>query len=292
MKIFGFLLVKNEEDIVAQTLASLVKYGDFDKIFVFDNLSTDQTLNIAQQFESNTIIVDSVGTEFSDQLKFDLINSKKEIFKPGDWITTLDADELYFLPLPDFIEKAEMEGANCIEHNTVQFYMTDTDATYEFDPLQPATDQRKYYLLNYGELRIFKYTHDLELTADSTKGRYQYFKPASRNYPVLHFQYRSRHQIKRRAALRIENNIYSNNWGHVNSINWKDYFVPSRHLHLYHEGYIQTGLPINTNLYKVRNNPAYTMANLIWMRRRGHLTRDQDDFFNTNRLLRIVKKYI
>ena len=37
MNIYGFMIVKDEADIVAQTLESLQKYGGFTKFFVFDN---------------------------------------------------------------------------------------------------------------------------------------------------------------------------------------------------------------------------------------------------------------
>lgn len=289
MSIYGFLIAKNEDDIIDQTILSLKRYGGFKKIFLADNTSTDQTFNIMQKHKSLDIEVISVSNEFSDQLKFDLINSKKDLFKKGDWITTLDADELYFKPLSESIQIAENEGANCIEHNTVQFYLTSKEKSYDFDVDRPAIDQRQHYLVNYGELRAFKYDGCNNLTAASTKGRFDFFKPSTCNYPVHHFQYRSKHQIEQRNLLRINNNRHSNNWGHVTNVNWLTYLIPAEYLHFY-DGSIKFGLPADANLYKIPDNPAYTMASLNWMKKRGYLTTEQNEFFNASRLKRIYKK--
>lgn len=289
MHIYGFMLVKDEEDIIEQTLLSLRKHGNFRRIFVFDNLSSDRTYEIARKFASDTLIVRQVPTEFSDQLKFDLIAAHRDQFAPGDWITTLDGDELYCSPLADCVAAAESEGANCIEHNTVQFYLTEAEDSYDFDPAQAASEQRRHYLLNYGELRAFRYAEGMELSADSTKGRHQHFIKAHRNFPVLHFQYRSRRQVERRAQLRLQNNRHSGNWGHVQSTDWTSYRVKSRYLHHY-DGSIKTGLPPGTNLYRVPDSPAYTMANLLWMKRRGYLTPEQEAFFAAPRWLRLARK--
>jgi glycosyltransferase involved in cell wall biosynthesis len=290
MKIYGFMIAKNESDIIQQTLDSLVKYGCFDKIFVFDNNSTDKTYELAKKFQSTKVEVSTISNHFSDQLKFDLVNSKKDIFNNDTWITTLDADEIYYKSLKENIEIAASENSNCIEHNTVQFYLTDSHINNIFDVRKSAIEQIDRYLLNYGELRIFKYFDGNVLTAEKTKSRDCFFRPSSTNFPVLHFQYRSSIQIDNRNLIRLENNVHSNNWGHVKTQTWKDYVVPARYLHKY-DGDIKVGLPVGTNLYKVKNNPAYTMANLKWMQRHGHLTKEQEEFFTSTRLKKIWMKY-
>ena len=49
MNTYGFMLVKNEADIIAQTLESLRRFGGFTHIFVFDNGSTDETEAVTRQ---------------------------------------------------------------------------------------------------------------------------------------------------------------------------------------------------------------------------------------------------
>jgi hypothetical protein len=60
VKIFGFMLVKNEADIIAQTLTSLRSLGGFSHIFIFDNGSTDDTLAIARSFVGPDLSVESL----------------------------------------------------------------------------------------------------------------------------------------------------------------------------------------------------------------------------------------
>lgn len=289
MSIYGFMIVKDEADILSQTLASLQKYGDFDKIFVFDNGSSDDTLRIAQCYASDKIIVDVIATAFSDNLKYELVYKHASFFKDGDWFAILDADEIYQEPLLPLIKIAESEAANYIESRSAQFYFTELESSYDFDPAVPAVQQRPYYLLNYGEPRIFKYIKGMILTADQVKKRDQSLVLCSRQLLIYHFQFRSATQTQRRLDIRLANNTHSRNWGHIISSNWRDYIVPARHLHRF-DGTLHLGLPVDSNLFKIRDNAAYTMANLNWLRRHNHLTEKQVQFFSASIFQRLIGK--
>jgi len=289
MNIYGFMLVKNEADIIGQTLESLIRFGGFTHIFVFDNGSTDETAQIAQRYASATLSVSALPTAFSDNLKFETVYRHRHLMQEGDWFAILDADEVYAEPLLPILTMAEGEGANFVECKSAQFYLTDADASYTFDPAKPAIEQRCHYLVNYGEPRVFRYAPDTTLTADAVKQRVGGLKSASQQFLIHHFQFRSDQQTQKRIDIRRQNNQHSHNWGHINSDQWRDYLVPHHHLHRY-DGEIRYGLPPGANLYKIKDNAAYTMANLKWLRRHGHLNPAQLGFMSAGLLKRIIRK--
>lgn len=291
MNIYGFMIVKNEADILAQTIESLLKHGNFKKLFIFDNGSTDTTLSVAKRFENQNIIVQSLNDTFSDNLKFENVKRHAHLMKDGDWFAILDADEIYQESLQALIEDAERHSRNLIESRSAQFYFSTRDKDPTFDPARPAVEQRKFYLLNYGEPRAFKFLPNTTITSDMVKRKDAIFKPADRKLLIHHFQFRSAAQTQARIDVRLENNKSSNNWGHVNSRHWEDYAVPAEYLHEFHHEVV-SGLPAKSNLYKIKNNPAYTMANLIWMKNNGHLTPEQLEFFSANRWQRLLRRFI
>lgn len=289
MNIYGFMLVKNEADIIGQTIESVLRFGGFKHVFVFDNGSTDDTLNAIKRYEGPSLTVSELPTPFNDNLKFETVYQHRHLMQDGDWFAILDADELYIESLPPIIAMAEQESANNIEHDTAQFYFTDAEESSEFDPNRAAIEQRRHYLVNYGEPRIFRYDSKITLTADLVKQRIHSLKKATRHFLVLHFQFRSGEQTQKRINIRLQNNSLSKNWGHISSARWQDYIVPHQHLHRY-DGEILRGLPIGANLYKIRDNPAYTMANIKWLQKRGDLSSDQLGFLSAGLLKRILRK--
>lgn len=291
MNIYGFMIVKDEADILAQTIESLLKFGDFKKIFIFDNLSSDNTLTVAQGFASDQVVVSQMEDTFSDQLKYDNVYRHEHLFQEGDWFAILDADELYREALTPLIQTASEQGHNCIECRSAQFYFTEAEDNERFDPALPAETQRQYYLMNYGEPRIFRHSEATHWTADEVKQRASFMSISPQRLLIHHFQFRSSQQTQRRIQVRLQNNAHSNNWGHINSDRWQNYIVPSKYLHRYN-GTVREGLPENANLFKIKDNPAYTMANLNWLRKTNALKQEQLEFFAANRLQRLLRRFL
>lgn len=283
------MLVKNEADVLAQTLTSILKYGEFDKIYIFDNGSTDDTFKVAKAFESETLIVKELPEPFSDNLKFASVYQNDVELETGDWFAILDADEIYYEKLRPIVLAAEANGANIIETKSAQFYFTNEDVDCDFDHSIPAYEQRKYYLVNYGEPRIYQYKTGIQLSANYIKSKPSELIPHNQLFQILHFQYRSAEQTQKRLNIRKLNNKFSNNWGHIGSLDYKDYMVPKELLFEY-DGTIQMGLPEQVNLYKVKNNAAYTMASLNWMKKHGYISIDKLCFFDASRLKKILRK--
>ena len=103
------MIVKNEEKYLRECLNSVKDI--IDEIIIVDTGSTDDTINIAKEF--NAKIYNYIWIEdFSDARNFALNKST------GDWILYLDADERLSAKsinkLKNIIKKNELSGYRCI----------------------------------------------------------------------------------------------------------------------------------------------------------------------------------
>lgn len=278
MNLHGFLIARNEGDIIGPVLRSLLACGRYRHLHFFDNGSDDDTLAVAQTMAGGPLQVNVRLDPYSDALKYRLIAEHASSLREGDWVHVLDADEVLAGDPVAIAELADREGCNAVEHGCAQFYLTPDTADQAFDPAIPLLDQLQHYLINYGEPRLFRYTDLYTLSEAFVKGRDPRLRIATEHLPVMHFQSRSRTQIERRIQVRMANNQHSGNWGHVKAADWRQYLVPAKYLHCY-DGQLRYGLPKGIDLFTVRNNAAYTAASLKWMRRNGHLGAEHERFF-------------
>ena len=96
MKIFSLCCVRDENDIVRETLESALEWSD--KIFIFDNGSVDgtwQTLKTLAKQRSRLILVGHEQREYSDIFRGEMFEANRAVASPGDWWCVLDADEIY-----------------------------------------------------------------------------------------------------------------------------------------------------------------------------------------------------
>lgn len=84
MKISGLLITKNNAISLDWALSSVSKY--LDEIIIVDDFSTDGTIDIAQKYHA--IIYEHKFEDFSAQRNFGIKQCT------GDWIFTMDADEV------------------------------------------------------------------------------------------------------------------------------------------------------------------------------------------------------
>ena len=282
MNLHGFLIARNEGDIIGPVLRSLLASGRYRQLHFFDNGSDDDTLAVAQALAGGPLSVSLRPEPYSDALKYRLIAEHAASLREGDWVHVLDADEILVGDPVAVAEQAEREDCNAVEHGYAQFYLTPETALQPFDPALPPLAQLQHYLINWGEPRLFRHSSHYELSERFVKGRDARLRIASQHLLIQHFQSRSREQLERRIRVRLDNNRHSGNWGHVKAADWRQYLVPARYLHRY-DGQLRYGLPPGTDLFTVRNNAAYTMASLNWMRRNGHLGTEHERFFTAPR---------
>src|SRR6185503_5119692 len=96
MKIHGLCVVKNEADIIEQTLRSAARWCD--SIYVLDNGSTDGTWEKVQALAGELPAVIPFMRDarpFDDSIRGEILRHHAARAKRDDWWCILDADEFY-----------------------------------------------------------------------------------------------------------------------------------------------------------------------------------------------------
>ncbi len=134
----GLLFCYNEDHILAETLRHYLGQGI--DLVVFDNFSTDGSLQIARGFQErrdlpgrllDIVSVKTDGYEWGKILRAasDYMHARLAYYR---WIMLIDADSFYFspvrgAPLASFIFACDRFGYNIIGGNLYEFYPTDRD---------------------------------------------------------------------------------------------------------------------------------------------------------------------
>jgi Glycosyl transferase family 2 len=208
-------MVKNESDIIIQTLKSAVFWSDF--IYVYDNGSTDGTwekvLDLAIDYEQ-IIPYKQDSQPFADSLRSEPFNHYRTNSSAGDWWCRLDADEIYIDNPREFLSKIPKKY-DVVWSASFEYYFTDKDlAIYNQNPSLyadeiPVEDKCRYYINDWSEIRFFRYKKNL--VWDKNLVRSEASNPSGLDFNVYtkrirlkHFQYRSPQQIQKRLNTRIE----------------------------------------------------------------------------------------
>lgn len=211
MKIHSMCLVKNEADIIAQSLKAASKWSDF--IYVFDNGSSDSTwekvLSLSQECPK-IIPFKQENKPFNDKLRAEIFNYYRNNSSEEDWWLRLDADEIYIDDPRIFLAKIPPKYQMVIGALFV-YYFTDKDLeSYTknpslYDDHVPIEQRSRYYLNDWADPRCFRYKNNLswdENTGDDWPSAI--FKAPI--YPIKiwikHYQYRSPKQIQKRLETR------------------------------------------------------------------------------------------
>ncbi len=157
----GICLVKNEEDIIAQSLAHAARYCD--RIFVIDNGSTDATWEIVHELHrQNAAIVPfrQIHEPYNRKIRSIVYNEIHADLNEDDWWLSLDADDFLDGDPQPVIRQAMAEGADLIRSWQVQFYFTEIDKRLwengQEDRRRHVFDRRRYYLINWRKKRLFR----------------------------------------------------------------------------------------------------------------------------------------
>ena len=163
----GILFCYNEEKILAETLKHYLAQGI--DLVIFDNYSTDSSVDIIQGFEENNphlqgrvlelIRIITEGYQWQKILRSacDYMHKNLSNYR---WILTIDADAFYCSPVKSwpllrFMESAASCGYNILNGSVYEFYPTEKD-----DPsiASPAERIKYYQIVNQGKQhKIFLY---------------------------------------------------------------------------------------------------------------------------------------
>jgi glycosyltransferase involved in cell wall biosynthesis len=228
LKIHAVCLVKNEADILQETLVSALLWCDH--IYVFDNGSDDGSWELVKELAKQHLQVVPYKQDdvlYTNGLRADIFNAFRSNAGPQDWWCALDADEFYIDDPRIFISKVS-DRFQTVWSASLNYYFTDRDAAlYRQDPIKfletPVQQRFRYYLNNWGELRFFRHNDNI-VWARAQGG----FPPAmftARAYPVRiwlkHYQYRSPEQIARRLRTRRPAMEASTGFLHEKTPNWR-----------------------------------------------------------------------
>jgi hypothetical protein len=210
MRFHGLMMVRDEADILAETLTHLLTW--IDAIYVQDLGSTDETWEIVQDFarrDRRVVPFESRPLIFSDSLRGLLFENYRERFATGDWVLRVDADEFYHVTPPEFVRTRLRRGETCVYLQWYYFRLTSLEVEdyesgrvdIERDRQRPIAERRCWYKLpDYAEPRMFRYRPNIRWSL--TPFPYHAGYVARQRLPIRHYPHRDPLQMQRRYRLR------------------------------------------------------------------------------------------
>lgn len=205
MKIFSICCVRDENDIIGETLENALKWSD--NIFIFDNGSTDgtwETIQALSRRSAKIVVVGRDDRKFTDELRGEIFEAYRSVATCGDWWCRLDGDEIYIDDPRQFLGGL-WRKSGFVYSATCNYYFTDIDlAAYEQNPeawlARPVSERLKFYQNNWSEPRFVRHREGLiwgGLIWPDNRGLTSHSR-----IRLKHFPYRSPEQIMRRLAIR------------------------------------------------------------------------------------------
>lgn len=210
MRFIGLMMVRDEDDIIAQTLSHLLSW--IDALYVIDLGSTDQTWEIIQDAatkDKRVVPYMSKPILYVDSLRSVLFHHYRERFRPGDWIMKIDADEFYHVPPPQFVSERVGRLEGCL-HLLWYFFRLTTDevSAYESgldvmgDRKRPIEQRRRMYkIASYSEPRMFRYRRSMRWY-HTNNWPFNTGYVARERIPIRHYPHRDPLQMQKRYRLR------------------------------------------------------------------------------------------
>jgi glycosyltransferase involved in cell wall biosynthesis len=236
-EINALCLIKNEDDIISQTLNHALLYCH--KIFVIDNGSTDSTWDIVKTLASENQRIVPYTQTFSPYCrglrKIPFLELCAGIPQDSWWLV-LDADEFLAEDPNLVIQQAMREGANLIRTWQIQFYFTEIDflnCEKGIDNRKtPIIHRRRYYEINWQEKRLFRNIEGL-IWKDHNNTPTNLGRPCSRLIMNRHYPYRDPEQIMKRLDTKPKKSSVN---GQPDPNAWKSLIKDSRALKYHAEG--------------------------------------------------------
>jgi len=202
-RIFAICVTKNENDVIAHSLREASRWAD--RIFVYDNGSTDGTWETAQRLADKQIVPWRQDAKpFQEGLRAEVFNAFRGESRPGDWWCRLDSDEFYLQNPRQFLAGVAWP-CHTVWGLSIDFYLTSDDLErLNFDePVENILPQLRHYSSKHSETRFFRDRRRLTWSE-------QHAWPAhvGLSWPeqirLRHYKYRSPRQIQARLDTRHE----------------------------------------------------------------------------------------
>ena len=241
MNIVGHMIVRNEIDVIEETIAEAFRW--IDTLVVLDGMSTDGTTELLRglvsEYENVGKLLDvHVEADPDEEFKIDCRNRLLELTSPyePDWVFSVDADEIYHVDLERGVTSpyaaiavAHKQGANVVRSYVPQFWLTFEDlrrgALHE-DVRDSIQVRRRWYSWGHMGTFAWKWNPDHFYPTDESKRtpelQGQTWRQWQRAGPLIpickHYCIRTLEQGLIRAKERIERGgrllfgKYAQNW--------------------------------------------------------------------------------
>lgn len=222
MKIFASCVIKNEGDIIEECLRSASKWAD--RIFVFDNGSTDDTWEKVQALQSDIVVPwKQDGKVFQESRRSEPFNAFRREASPGDWWCRLDADEFYIDNPRDFLSRIP-RWQHVVWGIAVEYYLThgDLEQLNFSAPIAEILQSLRYYRAENSEQRFFRYRPGMIWNEAEGWPRHIGI-PATERIRYKHYKYRSPQQTQLRLDTRRESQARGYHiLSHQTATKWED----------------------------------------------------------------------
>ncbi len=210
MAFHGIMVLRDEGDIVAQSLAHLLTWVD--SLHVYDTGSTDGTWEMVQEVASRDRRVTAVGREcvrFENGLRAMVFDRARAGYRDGDWIARLDADEFYHVSPREFVRERLGRADGRVFGQIFDFMLTRSEvAAWEAgretlaDRARPIEERRRRYVVQeFPEPRLFRYRRGMKWPQDRHMPRLAGAIARAR-VAVRHYRWRDPVQAAARCVLR------------------------------------------------------------------------------------------
>ncbi|HYF15519.1 MAG TPA: glycosyltransferase family 2 protein [Phycisphaerales bacterium] len=234
MRFIAFFLVRDEADILGETLADYA--GWCDEMHVLDTGSTDGTWDLVHDWARRDKRVRPFAREplsANLSLRGVMFEAVRRTLRPGDWIGKCDADEIFHVPPPAFVREHVRAWEGRLYACHYDFVMTrslaEAQERGDMPPPAPGTvveRLRTYTTRNQMGMdsRWYKFRPGMRWGIDQPNPFFPGL-PAQERIPVRHYRYRSVEQIRRRVALRARMRELDGHGVHWGPHDWRSFLM-------------------------------------------------------------------
>ena len=211
MRFHAFLVVRDEGDIIEQSLRHLMTWAD--AVYVFDTGSCDETWDLVRQFAAKEHRVIPLGRNpvfFSDKrVRSWVFEQGRRHMRNGDWFARVDADEFHHVSPRDFVISSRRGHETVVYHQYYDFHLRRAEVHAWRDGAEglaerkrPIEERRRWFTISsYTEPRLCRYRESMQWP-ESVSFPYNAGYVAVERLPIRHYPHRDPPQLKRRCALR------------------------------------------------------------------------------------------
>ena len=230
------LPVRDEGDVLAQTLANLLTWAD--AVYVFDCGSVDLSWEIVRHFaakDKRVVPLTKASVFFSDKrVRGWLFHQARRWMREGDWFLRVDADEFHHVPPPEFVRTCLRDHETVVYHQYYDFRLTASEVTdWEEgrerlqDRARPIAERRRWFTVSqYTEPRLCRYRQSMQWPA-TVSFPFNAGYVAAVRLPIRHYPHRDPLQLETRCRLRARMMVDPENASirHWAQENWREHVV-------------------------------------------------------------------